>query len=63
MHKYKVSVIIPTYNRAHCIEETIISVLNQTYTDFEIIVIDDGSSDDTAEVLKKYRNKIKYIYY
>lgn len=57
-----VSVIIPTYNRAKIISRTIDSVLNQTYKDIEIIVVDDGSKDDTKEVLKKYKKKIKYVY-
>ena len=47
MDKKLVSVIIPTYNRAYCIEKAIRSVLNQTYQDIEVIVIDDHSSDDT----------------
>lgn len=59
----KVSVIIPTYNCAKFICEAIDSVLTQTYRDFEIIVIDDGSNDNTADLLKKYGNNIiRYIY-
>lgn len=58
----KVSVIIPTYNRSEYICESIDSVLAQTYKDYEIIVIDDGSTDNTGEVLKKYGTKIKYLY-
>jgi len=43
----KVSVIIPTYNRAHLLARAIQSVLDQTYNDFELIVVDDGSIDNT----------------
>lgn len=52
-----VSIIIPTFNRAHLIEETLDSVLAQTYKNWECIVIDDGSTDNTAEVLKTYTAK------
>mgnify|MGYP001623585951 CR=1 FL=1 len=57
-----ISVIIPTYNRAHLIQRAIESVEKQTYNDLEIIVVDDGSTDNTEEALKqlKYKN-IRYI--
>ncbi|AGF79905.1 glycosyl transferase [Desulfocapsa sulfexigens DSM 10523] len=58
----RVSVIIPTYNRAHSIVRSIESVLSQTYSNFEIIVIDDGSIDRTKEVLRPYMSKIIYLY-
>ena len=59
----KVSVIIPTYNSAHFIIEAVDSVLAQTFTDFEVLVIDDGSKDNTKEVLtEKYGNSIQYFY-
>ena len=50
----KVSVIIPTRNRAHMLSEAIDSVLSQTYGDFELVVVDDGSTDGTAEVVAAY---------
>ncbi len=58
----EVSVIIPTYNRAEYVTQAIDSVLAQTYTDYEIIVVDDGSTDKTREVLEPYMDKIAYIY-
>jgi glycosyltransferase involved in cell wall biosynthesis len=58
----KVSVIIPTYNREALISRALDSVLAQTFTDYEIIVVDDGSKDRTQDVLKAYEGKIKYLY-
>ena len=57
------SVITVTYNRAYLIERTIQSVLNQTFSDFEYIIVDDGSTDNTAEIIEKYQSvfPIKYI--
>lgn len=60
-----ISVIITTYNRADLIQRAIISVLNQTYKDFELIIVDDGSIDNTKEIIEKFKNKdsrIKYFY-
>src|SRR5260370_18734795 len=57
-----VSTIIATYNRAYIVCEAIDSIINQTYKNVEIIVVDDGSSDDTQEKLRKYGDKIRYIY-
>lgn len=56
-----VSVIIVVYNEEKYIAEAIESVLNQTYKDIEIIVADDGSTDKTSEIVKRY-DKVKYIY-
>lgn len=58
----KVSVIIPTYNRSKWLPEAIESVLIQTYRNIEIIVVNDGSTDNTEQVLEPYRDKIRYIY-
>jgi glycosyltransferase involved in cell wall biosynthesis len=52
-----VSIIIPTYNRAHLIAETLESVANQTYKDFECLVVDDGSTDDTQAVVEEFCKK------
>jgi len=56
-----VSVIIPTYNRWPMVGEAIESVLAQSYRSWELIVVDDGSTDDTSERLAPYGSKIKYI--
>lgn len=55
----RVSVIVPTYNRAHLIGDTLESIFAQTYRDFEIIVVDDGSTDNTLDILTEYKNKIR----
>lgn len=58
----KCSVIIPAYNSAKTIERTLDSVFEQDYPNIEIIVINDGSTDSTEFILKKYTDKIKYYY-
>lgn len=58
----KVSVVIPTYNRAEKVTKTIESVLAQTFSDLEVIVVDDGSSDNTARVLAEaFGDRIRYF--
>jgi len=57
-----ISVVIPSYNAAPVICRAVDSVLAQTYSDYEIIVVDDGSTDDTAEVVKEYGDRVRYIY-
>ncbi len=52
-----ISVIIPAYNAAQYIQETLDSVLNQTFQEFEIIVVDDGSTDATVNIINRYANK------
>lgn len=57
-----VSVIVPTFNRAALVREAIDSVLAQTFTSYEIIVVDDGSTDDTASVTAVYGDRLRYVY-
>ena len=59
------SIIIPTFNRAHMIHLAIKSVFNQTYKNWELIIVDDGSTDNTKEIIDKYIEKdkrVKYLY-
>ena len=56
-----VSVIIPTFNRSYCIKKAIESVLSQTFKDFELIIIDNYSNDNTEQIIYNYKNK-KIIY-
>ncbi len=58
-----VSILIPTYNRAHLLGETLDSVLAQTYTHWECIVVDDGSTDDTALVVSSYLARDSRFFY
>ncbi|WP_205499631.1 glycosyltransferase family 2 protein [Rufibacter psychrotolerans] len=56
------SIVIPTYNRANLITNTLLSVLNQTYQNFEIILVDDGSKDNTKEVVQTFSDtRLKYF--
>lgn len=57
-----VSVIIPTFNRAHCLRTAVDSVLSQSFTDLELIISDDGSTDETAELLASYTDpRLKHL--
>ncbi len=57
-----VSVIIPTYNRGWIVKEAIDSVLEQDFHDYELIVVDDGSDDNTPAILKAYGKKITVLH-
>lgn len=60
--KEKVSVVIPTYNREATIGASVQSVLNQTYQNFEIIIVDDGSTDNTRQVIEAFADdRIRYV--
>lgn len=58
----EVSVVIPTYNSAQFLGEALQSVSDQTFKDYEIIVVDDGSTDHTKQIIDKYNGKIRYIF-
>lgn len=61
-----ISIVVPLYNKAPYIERSIKSVLNQTYTAFEILILDDGSTDNGSEIVEKMAfvdNRIKYFYH
>ncbi len=61
--KATVSIILPTYNRGYIIRKAIDSIRSQTFQDYELIIVDDHSSDDTKDVVSKYKDiSIKYIY-
>lgn len=60
---YKVSVIIPTHNRGKAIVKSINSVINQTYKAYEIIIVNDGSTDDTGKIVEELQHNFPFIYY
>lgn len=57
----KISVIVPVYNSASTVENTVLSLLSQSGAEIEVIAVDDGSSDNSVDVLMKYRDRIKII--
>ena len=57
-----VSIVIPTYNRSSFLLQAVESILSQTWKNVEIVIVDDGSTDDTREVLAPYMGRIRYIY-
>jgi glycosyltransferase involved in cell wall biosynthesis len=62
MHKPKISVIIPIYNGERYLNEAIGSVLAQTYCPIEIIVVDDGSTDSSAQIVKRFSKSVQYFF-
>jgi len=58
----RVSVVIPTYNSSDLVVQAVASVLAQSYADYEIIVVDDGSTDNTRNVLAPYADRIRYVW-
>ena len=60
-NKYQISIIIPIYNASIFIHKSIKSVMNQSYKNIELILVNDGSTDNSWTVLKKYKNKYKNI--
>lgn len=56
-----VSIIMPTYNAEKYIKDTIASVIAQTYTNWEMIIVDDSSNDNTNEIIKEYQQKEKKL--
>ena len=60
-HRYSISVVIPLYNKENAIVKTIESVFNQTYTDFEIIIVDDSSKDKSLQVVQSINDSRLHV--
>lgn len=58
----KVSILLPVYNAESTIRETIDSILNQTYTDFDVVIINDGSSDNSEQTILEYKDERIHYY-
>src|ERR1700694_305757 len=59
--KVRFSILMPVYNREKYVRQAVESILSQTFTNFEVFAIDDGSTDGSAEILKSFGNRIKLI--
>ena len=57
-----ISIVIPNYNNAHFLGEAVRSILNQTYQDYEIIVVDDGSTDNSRDIVSAFDKRVRYIW-
>ena len=60
MYRYRFTVFTPTYNRAHLLHRVFNSLQDQTFTDFEWLIIDDGSTDNTLEIVNKFIKKANF---
>jgi glycosyltransferase involved in cell wall biosynthesis len=60
MNYPKISIVIPSYNQGHFLEETILSIVDQDYPDLEILVVDGGSKDNSVDIIKKYEQHISW---
>lgn len=58
-----ISIIVPVYNAQDYLDKCLVSIINQTYKNIEIIIIDDGSTDNSKEIIRKYRNNDNRIFY
>ncbi len=58
-----IDIILPTFNRAYCLNRTIDSVLSQTYKEIKLYIIDDGSTDETKNLISQYQNEARLIYF
>jgi glycosyltransferase involved in cell wall biosynthesis len=56
-----VSIVLPTYNRSHFIEQSIQSCINQTYSNWELIIVDDASTDETPNIIKQYKSRDRRV--
>lgn len=61
LHNPTISIIVPVYNTSSYLEKCLDSIYNQTFKDYQLICVDDGSSDNSLQILKKYQNKIKNL--
>lgn len=60
MHSPRISIIIPSYNQGHYLEETILSVTSQSYPNLELIVVDGGSKDNSVDIIRRYEKHIQW---